>query len=296
MNRSEFYNEPLLLPGAVTNPARYKLPSELIRYPLELPTLEELPVKYELPQIEDSSEAFLPGLEHRDKLELSSIPAPYRNTVRYIHSGISPRFSNGYLILSSNGRDIHHIVKRSYVQAGMDYARDLLPFNGAIKQTFDMMLRQHRSAPKSGNGNLLINLIPLDYSFHHRFIEERPYDHSVRVRFHGENHVFTLPELLMGFNIFNLNLRFDRLWQFIERGLVKAQESAQIYKDSEFIPPESRNVFRDVASWEQMLIELPRIPIVAEEIQADHPILYSIWEATIGPLEYRRNSIVSYEQ
>lgn len=214
------------------------------------------------------------------RLELSAIPSPFRNTVRYIHEGISPRFSNGYVILSAHGIDIHHIVKKSYVKSDVKVARELLPFNGAVRATYDMLTDTsssmvHRYGAK---GNMLINLIPLDYSFHHNFIEERPYDHIVGVRLNGEHHYVTLPELLMSFNVFNLRFRLNALTNHILRSRQKAEIDVSTTPDSRLGMTQKQNLI----AWELMERELPRIEVIAEEIEDEHPHLFEIWMAALG--------------
>lgn len=225
---------------------------------------------YELP----TSEQF------EEEMQLGTIPSPFRNTVRYIHAGISPRFSNGFVILSSTGTDIHHIVKRSYVKSDRRVARELLPFNGAVKATYDMLTdpKQEVVNRYGGMGNMLINLIPLDYSFHHRFIEERPYNHEVRIRLDGDEYAVTLPELLMSFNIFNLRFRLNPLVDYIYKGKAKCQRDIDGGEETKVVLAQRHNI----NAWNQMEIELPRIEVVAEEIQEDHPHLYRIWESAVG--------------
>jgi len=283
LSLDSLYYDNLTLPGADTNPARYKLPPTLIRSSFEFPSVEEIPPEYYLPQQEERIQIELPPLEEESGMELSRIPGPYRETVKFIHRGISPMVANGFVYLSTDGSDIHHIVKRATLLSGLDYTRAFLPFNGAVRQTFEMLMTSNQGMPKWVSGNLLINFIPLDYSFHHKFIEERPYDHTVFVRYRNERHAFTLPEILMAFAVFNLESRLSMLTNFVQRRHDRIQPIAEALTQQECIDPMQRNVPKDYAMWQRILIEIPRIPVVADELRADYPILFSIWEAALGP-------------
>jgi len=282
LNLEGFNHDNLTFPSADINPARYKLPPILIRSSLELPAPDLIPPEYYLPQIEEPQPEVLPALETEVDFELSRIPGPYRETVKLIHRGISPMVANGFVYLSTDGSDIHHIVKRSTLLTGLDYARAFLPFNGAVKQTFEMLMSNSPGMPKWVSGNLLINFIPLDYSFHHKFIEERPYDHTVFVKFRNERHPFTLPEILMAFAVFNLESRLSVLTNFVQKRHDKIQPIAEAIEQQEFVDPTQRNIPKDYAMWQRIQIEIPRIPVIADELRADHPILFEIWKAALG--------------
>lgn len=129
-----------------------------------------------------------------------------------------------------------------------------------------------------GQGNMLINLIPLDYSFHHTFIEQRDYDHSVIVRLDGEDFIVTLPELLMSFNIFNLRFREQALVDYVGRMSEKCAQDVEKMAESQQLQAQRQNL----NAWNQIALELPRIDIIAAEIEEEHPHLFDIWEAAIG--------------
>lgn len=283
--------------------------NSLNRLPLELPTAFNEP--YYLPPLErtrnvlpehfnrgitilpgnqtnERTRVDLPALDKEYEMQFGVIPAPFKDTIRQIHYGISPRFSNGLVILTNSGGDIHHIVKRSYVKQSSSVARELLPFNGAVRQTFDILTDiEHRGKNivrrYGGQGNMLMNLILLDHSFHHQFIERKPYDHPLDIRFDNETHVVTVPELLMSFNIFNLRLRFNLLSRIVNKGLENCRQKLATTAGKELEAQKAHYY-----AWESMMLELPRIPIIAQEIQEDHPILFAIWQSALGPAFFRQ--------
>jgi len=227
----------------------------------------------------------LPAGSFEDGMQLGSLPKPFIQTVRYIHRGISPKLLDEYVVLDKRVEkdvfDIHHIVKKSYVIEDHSVARELLPFNGAIKGTFDLLTTPQRvedtfNVAKVGRrGHMLINLIPLDYAFHHHLIEKKPFDYriDVRVRKNVMTQI-TIPELLMSFNIFNLQLRLQILSDFIKNNIEKCLHNISTCENADILLTRRRSLFM----WTQMQEELMRIPLVAQEIHEDHPHLFEIWE------------------
>jgi hypothetical protein len=226
----------------------------------------------------------LPGYAIETEMQLSSIPRPYAKTVRYVHSGISPRFSEGEILLDSTGADIHHILKKSYVKADPATAREKLPFNGAVRKTFDLLTTPQSEeeayvvARLGGRGHMLMNLIPLEYSFHHIFIEMRPYDHIVRIRLDKNKEAkVSIPELLMSFTIFNLSLRMPYLEKFLQANKEKTIQDLNTLEDGK---PKLVQQYH-LSAWNQMLRELPLIKGMAAEIKMEHPLLYIIWRGAL---------------
>lgn len=288
-NQGQVENIPLSFPTWKHNPSLYKLPP-FAKNKIVLPGVDE--EESFAPAQDSGYEINDPSLEDLE-MELQRIPGPLRKTIRYIHSGISPKISQGVIFVTPRAGDLHHIVKRSYIRNGLPYVIANLPFNGAVRQTFLEMCRDVSDL------NLLINIIPLDYAFHHTYVEERPYHHTVDLKLAEDKHCFTLPEILMAFNIFNLNARLSYLESFIENGLEQNLLTVHQLEYGEendsnrlLLKTESTHV----RAWQRMLLELHRIPIVAEEIQRDHVELFLLWQKAVGNLAYVLTPSMYYEQ
>ena len=252
-----------------------------------LPGIWRSPIISELGYIEPMVDSIpnesvvLPSTELVERMELQ-IPQPYSQLVWFIHEGIVPTIENGYLTSVERGIDIHHIIRRSVVKKDRVTSVNKFPFNGTIRPLIEDLVSSKTPLHSilGCHGHMLINLIPLDFNFHHNYVEKSSQTDPIIIGILGTHrHISaTLPEILMAFNIFNIYLRRVATRRFIEEKILDIEDSLE-----QKIMLRQRKLLKEQLDiWVQLAMEFDDILEVANEIKDENPLLYAAWQNAIS--------------